>query len=1180
MWFAEQITPGEPVHNVSVAYRFAAPLEPGPLGAALADVIARHESLRTAFRARDGVLQQVVLAPPAAPPLRTVEVAGPPEDADAVFARLREREAAPVFDLETAPLLRALHVRSGDRDGLVVVVHHIVADAWSIGLLLADLSRAYGARAAGRGPEWEPQPVQYADFTAWQEERLAQPEAQRHLAYWRERLAGLPTLDLGQGQPRPERPSAAGRTVVVAASPDLRERLDAFARAERATPFMGVLAAYAAALGMVFGGQDLAVSSTVASRPLSEVNDVVGLFVDRVVVRLDLRGRPGFRTLLARARDAVAGAYDHDHVTFDQVVDAIQPERRLGVTPLAQATINMVPAPAALQRSGMPELLSGGQFGNGTVPHDLGLELDDEDWRLEYRPGVVADEAARRVAALLPRLLEAGLEAPDHPLCLVPALEDAELDRLRAAQDGGPAPAGPASVYDLVAAWSARTPDAPAVAGPSATLTYAGLDARARALASRLRERGVGPEEPVLLALPRSVELVVAMLGVLAAGGVYVPVDPSDPADQLAAVAAELGARLALALPGAEVGLPPSVPVLPLEIAAGMAGHAPPATPGRPENAAYVLFTSGSTGRPKGVVVEQRSLVAYVRALLDRLRPSPGAVHLMVQAPTFDSCLTAIFGALCSGGAVHVVDDEAARDPRLLAEHEADFLKITPGHLAALLAGGDVQRLRPRGTAVLGGEPCSWRLVGRLRDAGWRVLDEYGPTETTVGVLSRWQDGGGATWTATPPVGDPLPGVRVHVLDPEWMPAPPGCPGELHVAGAQVSRGYAGQPARTAEAFVPDPFGEPGGRLYRTGDLVRRLPDGTFELLGRRDRQVKVRGVRVELGAVEAALARDPRVAGVAATLLGGRLAAYVTAAGAALDPAEVRALAERVLPAAAVPATVTVLDRLPLTRHGKLDLAALPDPDAAPASGAAEAPATPTEAALAEVWRSALGVPGVGVTDRFFEVGGDSIRAIQVIAEARDRGFELTVWHLFDLQAIRPIAAALDEAAVSRPSTISTAALAAETVEALGEMAHRAYATTSLELLAAAAARELGPATVLIADDGAEPVAVRLAAGGDRPEQLVRGAKAALRGARRAGAEPGLPLIRLAGGAIQVSAPAERDGAALARDLGGALAAVVEHCLRAAPEYTAADFPDAGLDDAGLARLLAGLGVDPEADR
>lgn len=1058
LWFAEQVTPGEPVNNINVALWFAAPLDPRALAAALADVIARHESLRTAFSVRDGVLQQVVLEAPETPPFRTVDLSGPPREREAAFGQLREREAGACFALEAAPLLRLVHARAGDRDALVLVVHHIVADAWSVGRLLVDLARAYGSRSAGREPGWEPLPVQYADFTAWQEERLAGPEAQRHLVYWRERLAGLPTLDLTHGRPRPERPSAAGRRVAVAAAPRLRERLEAFVRAQRATPFMGVVAAYAAALGAVFGSQDVTLSSTVAGRPLPEVADVVGLFVDRVVLRLELGGRPGFRELLARARDAVVAAHDHDHVTFDQVVDAVQPERRLGVTPLAQAAINMLPALPGLEPGNLPAA-TGDQFGNGTVPHDLGLELAlDGEWRLEYRPDVVDGAAARRVAALVPRLLEAGLAAPDRPLCLVPAAEDLQLS---AAQDGGPALGGPPTVWDLVAGWMARTPGATAVAGPSGTLTYAELDAHARALADRLRERGVGPEATVLLALPRSAELVVAMLGVLAAGGAYVPVDPGDPAEHLAEVAADVGARLALALPGAGVALPASVPLLPF--GAGTPVEPAPAAPARSENAAYVLFTSGSTGRPKGVVVEHRNLVAYVRALLHRLQPPAAAVHLMVQAPTFDSCLTAIFGALCSGGAVHLVDEETARDPSLLAGIPADYLKITPGHLAALLAsaGPAAGRLRPRRAVVLGGEPCPRELARGLRDAGWHVLDEYGPTETTVGVLSRWQDGSGAAWTATPPIGDPLPGVRVHVLDAEGMPAPPGCAGELHVAGALVSRGYVGQPARTGESFVPDPYGEPGARMYRTGDLVRLLPDGTFELLGRRDRQVKVRGVRVELGAVEAALLRHPGVARAAATLREGRLAAFVTpAAGPALVPSELTALARRVLPEAAVPATVVVLDRLPLTAHGKLDLAALPGPDGGLAVCAREAPATPTEAALVEVWRSALGTADIGVTQGFFEVGGDSIRAIQVISEARERGLALTMRHLFDQQAIRPIAALLDAA----PTT-------------------------------------------------PQP--------GEAVEVPVSGAQA----------------------------------------------------------YTAADFPDSGLDDAGLARLLAALGVDLEAD-
>src|SRR5579859_1881286 len=1024
LWAVEQ-NAGGAVNNINMEAPSKGPVDPGLLRRALHDLADRHEALRTRFRLDGGTLRQQVLASGPGIPLEFADLSGlPPDAADRAYRDIRQRVATAPFDLSATPLIRVAQVRRGEGDILVIVVHHIVADASSARILNDDLAEAYRARQAGTAPGWQPVTIQYADFSVWQQEQAASPRAARDLAYWRDHLAGLDELDLTYGQPRPTVPAATGGVIPVDLGTGLTTKINELARAERATPFMVLLAAYCTALSRVFGSDDVAVGTSLSTRTLPEVTGTVGLFVERAVLRLGLPGRPGFGELLRRARLEVLATHEHGQVGFDRIVEAVAPARCYGVEPLVQVSINLQPP----WRHG-----PGGQFSNGTVRHDLALDLADDTSRyhgtLEFRDGVVPPEAARRVAAVFSGVLHAAVADPGRPAGDVPAVTADELSLLHSSQDGGPAicPPGSRTVLDLIGHWATHTPDATAVDAPDGRLSYRELAARAAAVAATLREFGTAREEPVLVALPRRAALPVALLGVLAAGAAYVPVDPTAPAARLATIAGAVAAKVALVMPGSSAALPGHLPAVPIDT-----GEPVPEAPlavsvPHPAAAAYIMFTSGSTGTPKGVVVEHRNLLGYIGALTGLISAPPGASHLLVQAPTFDSSIGTLLGSLASGGVLRLASEDDARDPARLAAlldgRPADYLKITPSHLAALLPGAGPEVLRPRRGLILGGESARHQLVQRLIQAGWKIYGHYGPTETTIGVLAGPLGATSAAPSQTVPLGRPLPGVLVYLLDSAGQPVPPGCRGELYVGGALTARGYAGSAAATAAAFVPDPFAaEPGARMYRTGDLVRRLDDRSFEFCGRIDRQVKVRGHRIEPAEIETALTALPGVAQAAVVRHRdsgpGRLAGYVVpAAGCTIDPQRLLGELSGRLPAHLLPDAVVVLDRLPMTPSGKLDVASLPEPAATSQPGEEfSAPATPDEELLAGIWQSALGLDRVSATVSFFEAGGDSITAIQVVAEARARGLSFSVIELFEQRTIRRLAAVATRGPASRP--------------------------------------------------------------------------------------------------------------------------------------------------------------------
>lgn len=1232
LWFVEQMSPGAPVHNICVELDFASDLDPQVLAVALGDVVERHESLRTVFRAERGELRQVVMSRLAAMPVRVRDVrSADPAEAEAAWQAVRREASRAPFDVEAGPLLALVLVRSADSHyRLVVVVHHMIADGLSFEIFLRDLLTAYRARTAGAAPKFEPLPVQYADFTDWQRQRLSTAEAAADLDYWRDQLADLPTIDLTRGRRRPADLGHEGAEIAVHISAATTELLRREAAHRGGTLFMAFAALWAEAVGRWFGATDVPIGTPTGGRPVTEVNDVIGLFVDRAVLRLDTSGRPSFREMLARTRDVVIAANDHSAVTFEQVVASVHPERRLGVTPLFQVGINLVPLIK----------ISGGQFGNGTVRHDLNLELlpvdDTIAARVEFRHGVVCEADAEGVADLFERLLAHAVDDPDAPLRAVPA----RLDPGESIRDGGTADRVETTIYQAFLAQARRTPDASAVVTPTIRLSYQELAERAAALATELASNGVGAEVPVLLALPRRAELIVGMLGVLAAGGAYVPVDPSAPARHIERIAS-VGARVAVRAHGEAVSLPPHLAVVTVDL--GPVDRPPrstdPVTHVDPTNAAYVLYTSGTTGMPKGVVVEHRQVLAYLRAVgaLTGAGAGAGASYLMVQPPTFDSCVTQIYGALLSGGTLHLVDEDMARDADGLADycatHPIDFLKIVPSHLSALLRSGRPE-LRPARAAIIGGEGSTREFVGGLVHAGWPVIGHYGPTETTVGVLAQWLVEASFGDAPSTPLGAPMRGVRAYVLDEALDPVAPGGAGELYIGGDLVARGYVGQAGRTAEVFLPDPFAvEPGRRMYRTGDMVRPLPSGGYEFFGRVDRQVKVSGHRVEPAAVEATLQRHPGVRQAVAVVRDGRLVAYVVpAAGASgLIEASLREHLTAELPSGGAPSAVVIVAELPQRSNGKLDADALPDPVSLRA-GASAPPETATEASLARIIASVLDRTDVSATERFFDLGGDSIRAIQLASLARQAGMPLSVRDVFAHQTVRELAARVDAGTtgpaqslrdarqwwaallgavtplpLAGPTGTSTAEIPPDLLAALAGPAHAAYGTVDADLLLAAAvaaiADESGHTTVaawIAAAGRAVPAVVRAA---DRePDTIVRAAKAAARSSTDRCAEwvavaddPALAALPRPDAAIGVepsdAATPELDSAALVvvrRDdwvtvrgpitadaIVSHLDSLVRHCAHAAPSYAVEDFPQSGLDTGQLARVLANLGVE-----
>ncbi|HEX6346256.1 amino acid adenylation domain-containing protein, partial [Umezawaea sp.] len=1005
LWFLDRFQPGGSGYNSALALRLTGRLDGEALTAALRGLVARHESLRTTLAEVDGRGTQVV-HPPFDLAVPVVEQRDP-----AGLDEVLVEEYSRPFDLERGPLVRALLVRVADDEHvLLVTAHHVVTDGWSMGVLTEELGELYGAAVSGREAALPALPVQYADFAAWQRERLSDDVLRGHLDHWTRLLAGTSPLELPTDRPRPPvrttRGAAHAFTVPAPVTAALRDLAH-----EHGTILFSVLVAGCQALLARYAGQeDVAVGTVTTGRGHPGLERLVGFFVNTVVLRSTVDSRSDFTEFLDRVKETVKEAFAHDEAPLEQLVDAVRQDRDVSRNPLFDVMVllqNAERTPPALPGLRVEPV----GLSRRDAIFDLTIEFQERDGLLagvvEYNTDLFDAATVERFADHLVRLLDGVAADPRRPLGALPWLSDAEREQVVEGWNDAHRPPVDATVPGLFAERARRTPDAPAVVADDAVLTYAELDARANRLAHRLLGLGVRAETPVGLLVERSAGLVVAELAVAKAGAAYVPLDARAPAERMRRVLADAGVMTVVTDPAGEA-LAASVHTGQLVVLDGDTAGAPdPGVVVDPDQLVYVMHTSGSTGTPKGVAVRHRDVVAL--ALDSRF---DGGAHdrVLLHSPSaFDASTYELWVPLLRGGRVVVarpgdVDADAVR--HAVAAHGVTAIWLTAG-LFRLVAHEAPEAFAGLREVWTGGDVVPAAAVRGVLDAcpGLTVVDGYGPTETTTFATSFPMT---SDVPDVIPVGRPLDGMAAYVLDDGMRPVPVGVPGELFLAGAGVARGYLGRPGLTAERFLPDPFGPPGSRVYRTGDLARWRANGVLEFVGRTDDQVKIRGFRVETGEVDALLTRHPDVAQAitVARADDGRkqLVAYVVLT-ADLSRADLRAWLARELPDYMVPSAFVVLDALPLSDNGKVDRRALPAPEGRPVGGHVE-PTTPVERELARVWAEVLRVDRVGIEDNFFELGGDSILSIQLVARARQAGLRLSSKDVFLHPTVAELAA------------------------------------------------------------------------------------------------------------------------------------------------------------------------------
>ncbi|HEU4404960.1 MAG TPA: amino acid adenylation domain-containing protein, partial [Polyangiaceae bacterium] len=1024
LWFLGQLDPDSASYNLAAALRVGGPLDAGLVERSVAEIVRRHEALRTTFAVVDGAPSQVVRQGPA-PRVARLDLSGlPPSGRDAELARVLAREARRPFDLSAGPLLRSLLVRlSPGEHVLSWVVHHGVFDGLSTRLVMQEFAALYEAFAAGRPSPLDDPPLQYADFAHWQRERAQAGLFAPQLDYWVKRLAGPGgALDLPTDRPRPAVQRSRGARHLFRVPDALEAGLRALARRERTTLYAVLASGFKALLSRYAGALDVRVGTPVTNRSRAELEGLVGCFANTVVLRTDLSGDPSFAELLARVGQTVREAQANQEVPFERVVEALRPSRDLSHAPLCQVLFALQPAPrGALTIPGFDVRFV--DVDPGGAQFDLSLELAEGEGGLsgsvEYDTDLFDAASVERLASHFVTLLEGAAATPEARLSELPLLSPSESARLLAGGKGPAADAAPTAAYQRFEARARLSPSAIAVVDGRDTVTYSELLRRAKRLGQALRRRGVGPETRVGVCLPRSIDMVVAVLGVLEAGGAYVPIDPHYPDERRAALAADAGVCVLITEGDALFAAPEADP----DSAAG---------PGpMPEQAAYVLYTSGSTGAPKGVVVPHRALSRFVDTAISLYELAPSDRVLQFASLSFDASVEEIFPCLAAGAALVLRSEAMIESPAsFLAacrEWGVTVLDLPTMYWHRLVAGLVDGLGLPEGVrlVIIGGEAA---LPERLNDwhlstgARARLVNTYGPTEATVvatsSELSRPESGRAV------PIGRPLAGARAYVLDASLRPVPQGVVGDVYLGGEGLARGYWSRPGQTAERFLPDPFAESAGaRLYRTGDRARLRVDGQLEFVGRADHQVKLRGFRIEPGEIEARLAAQPGVREAVVVLRedpprGPRLVAYV-AAGAGVDAASLRRALKEQVPDYMLPSAFVVLAELPRTPHGKVDRRALPAP--VEAGDEVATPRTQIEATLATIWAELLGRNAVGVGENFFELGGDSILALQVVSRARAAGLSLKPRQIFQHQTVAELAA------VAAPASAS-AALAAPT--------------------------------------------------------------------------------------------------------------------------------------------------------
>ncbi|MEV4163877.1 amino acid adenylation domain-containing protein [Nonomuraea dietziae] len=1052
LWIIDSLDPGNPAYTLSWAYGIRGPLDPAAMAAAFDALVDRHPVLGHVVTVLDGEPWQH--PGPSRPRLTVTELTA--READAVELA----EAAFRFDLTTGPLVRALLIRvAEDEHRLVLTLHHLLADRWSVAILLNELLELY----AGQRP---PEPgVGYADYVEWRREQPADDD----LAYWREALADLPdVLDLPADRPRPPLRNHEGARLLFELDRELADALRALAAEQRATPFMALVAGLQALLSRYTGRQDIPLGTPMSVRPHPSLDGTVGLFLNTLVLRGDLSGEPSFTELLRRTRDTVLGAFEHAGLPFEVLVDELDVRRDLSRNPLFQVMLAYQNTPD-LPGDGHGLRLERRDVRPGTAMFDLGFVVEERAdgsllCVLDYATDLFDDDRMRRLAEHFRALLAAVVADPAASVADAALLTPGELAAIESANHTA-AEQPRAALHELVAAQVARAPHAPALSFDGAGwITYEEFAARVNRLARRLRALGAGCDQVVGVCLERGTDLVVAVHAVLAAGAAYLPLEPDHPRDRLAFMTADAGARLVISTGRSSGSLPDDVVHVLLDRDADVIGAEDPAPPGVavPADAlAYVIYTSGSTGRPKGVGVSHRAIVNRLLWMQDTFGLT-GADRVLHKTPfSFDVSVWELFWPFMTGAGLAVARPGGHADPAYLAGLiEAEG--VTTAHFVPSMLDAFLEEPRLPGTlrrVVCSGEALTADLADRFHDrlpsAGLHNL--YGPTEAAVDV--SWHACGPGERVV--PIGRPIANTRLEILDDRLNRVPVGVPGTLWIGGVQLARGYAGRPGLTAERFVPDPYGQEGARLYDTGDLARWRPDGEIEYLGRSDFQVKIRGMRVELGEIEAAMAGLPGVRAAAAHAVedgaGLRLVGYVVPeaagqpapeggpavpeggpavpeggpavpeGGPAVPEGEAdrhgwRERLARLLPDHMIPTSWVLMDALPLTRSGKLDRKALPRPLSQAAAAHAE-PEGPAELAVAAAWREVLGLERVSAHDNFFAVGGDSIRSLKVVARLRAAGYAVRLEQLFLHQTLGELAARLTVAEAAPPPETQVAA-------------------------------------------------------------------------------------------------------------------------------------------------------------
>jgi amino acid adenylation domain-containing protein len=1026
LWFLEQLDPGEPTYNIPLVYRLRGGVDVGLLRRALGVVVARHESLRTTFGVVDGSPFQRIA--------EVGEVGWGVEDLSGVVAGDRERvaweaavrEVSRPLDLTRGPLLRVRVLELGcDEYLLCVTVHHIVADGWSVGVMMREWSVVYEALADGREPALEPLAVQYADFAAWQREWLQGEAFERHLDYWEQRLAGVSVLELPTDRPRPAVRSSGGDVVQGRLTGALADGLRDLASARGVSLFMVLTAAFDALLARYSGQEDIAVGTTALGRERAELERLVGLFVNMVVLRTDLSGDPSFAELLERVREVTLEAYDHQEVPFEKVVERAAPMRDPSRNPLFQVGLQLLSAGTAggaleladVEVHTLTPQVQRSRFDLSVTFTELEHELAVS---VEYSTELFDRSRVQRMIDQLERVLSAVLADPSLRLSELPLLSDGEREQLLAAGRGPERPYRADPAHVVIAEVAARTPQAVAAVFEDQQLTYAELDRRADRLARYLRSLGVGHQDVVAVALERGFDVLVALIGVLKAGAAFTVLDSGHPRNRLAFILDDAGAQIVLTrselvdqLPDAE-GRTQVCLDRDWERIEAAADHPLPEWASG-DSLAYVLYTSGSTGKPKGVLIEHRALMLYVASFTAIFELDPADRLLQYASLVFDLSEAEIFSALTVGATLVLAPRDTLMSPTALADlirHQRVSYVGAPPAMLALVEPGPYPDLRH---VLVGGEAFSGDLVNRWNLPGRRFINGYGPTETTIGCTAYECEQ--IPWRSSPPIGRPLLHRRLYVVDRWGNLAPIGVPGELLIGGNEgLARGYLNQPQLTDERFIEDPF-HPHARVYRSGDLVRWTEDLQLEFLGRIDSQIKLRGLRIELEEIETVLATHPHIDQTAVTLHqtpngDKQLVAYITHNGTQPTTTDLRTHLARELPAYMIPSTWITLDTLPLAVSGKIDRNALPTPQTTPNHHQHTPPRTPTEHEIARIFADVLNHPNINTHDNFFELGGSSLQAIRVISRLTETfGTTLRVRDIYTATTAAALALQIEEA-------------------------------------------------------------------------------------------------------------------------------------------------------------------------